>query len=304
MNKTRQRTLVAPTIRQVGELAVDSHLVLSRGLWRISELLKLFINKYRFANEECCKDDTIFIQYLADRFEYEQELGLQDKFSKMQHFAFRKIIESITKTGNWDTFQNKVYDQLYNPFFMTACEYFGKVVSFANVQFDLAIRRRPKRHHFQRYVGVGYNDKGTSTELSRDGTPSWQLLGTDELIKRKVPREVTSKVKLENLKTFVLSIESSNKRLKEELKFHFRYKTITSGDRTESMYILMKGRQELLAGFETDVSEEDLLQILQKLKVRSLRKKHCRVDKISTWTNGSNDQVVFHSERALGLLAD
>jgi hypothetical protein len=47
---------------------------------------------------------------------------------------------------------------------------------FGKICFILDIRRRPQRKHFEKYIGVGYKDKGAAKVEHNDGSPSWQTI--------------------------------------------------------------------------------------------------------------------------------
>jgi hypothetical protein len=93
--------------------------------------------------------------------------------SEMQNFALRTLIREIN-SGHQGLTNKAFLESLHGLLlYVKKEEYFGRLRGKTQ-KYIIKMNLRPKRNHFQRYIGVGYKDKGTAKEESWDGFHSWQ----------------------------------------------------------------------------------------------------------------------------------
>jgi hypothetical protein len=297
LDQKRQRTFVAPTILQTkdSELFVDSHISLQRSNFKIVNLLKFFFNKFAYQEELVSTDDKLFLNYLFDRFVAEQKLGLQENFSKNQNLMIRTAMICINRTSKLKEHLKLSVFKERNPLLMSSHAYFGEIFQNSDRIRKLSFRmkRRPTRTHYQKYVGVGYNDKGTSTVCSSDGSPSWQELSYSiQLEKLASTRRVPTQLEFERLTTKTVKVKT--KTTEKEIKFHLRIQQISGSDSSQSVKIFWcRNYLEASLGFQTDLTEENLTLLISSLKTDTDLKDSFSSLKPFLCQIGSQEQVVF-----------
>lgn len=274
MKYSRQRTLVVAPIQQyIGDMGADSSLVLERGKWRVDILLKTLLSKFRYQNQLVSKTDLVYLNYLYGRFIHEQKLGLQRQFNAGEEFFSKKIIKICNELKDLNSWSNSSIE-LYDPWYMSKHAYFGVVNENSFKMPKLKMSRRPKRVHFQKFVGVGYNDKGTSRNTSEDASPRWQEAAVTTEVKRYLKDSFALNQRNDSFR--VIKRQTSETMSGIE-KFHLAESEIClkgSNDLLVSGTILVPqyGQPEKLAGFKTDHwTEEDICHILSVINRRLSR---------------------------------
>lgn len=85
------------------------------------------------------------------------------------------------------------YPSEHRGFLLSPHEYFGlKFGLFRTLELKIRILRIELRKVQQRYVGVGYKDKGSSRKVSLDGSPPWGEVCSDYRIRKKLDRTIYS----------------------------------------------------------------------------------------------------------------
>lgn len=129
-----------------------------------------FLSKYIFEGS-LVKEEIEVVNILAGRIFHELELGIQEELLPLETHSLKILISEIN--GKFIGFRKNLSLLKFCPFIKkNPHEYYGEKGKL-EVYPLLKWRRREKKHHFQRYVGVGYKDKGAAKDVSYDGVPSW-----------------------------------------------------------------------------------------------------------------------------------
>jgi hypothetical protein len=109
--------------------------------------------------------------HLYDKLWANTELGIEKKLSWIDSFFFDKFWIMLDSNMS-DVLKNSGLELVYSegPGMSGFFGLLGQKYTLPRLRET----RRPVRSHFQRYVGVGYKDKGGSSKPAYDGSPSWQ----------------------------------------------------------------------------------------------------------------------------------
>lgn len=110
--------------------------------------------------------------YLWMKYEEHENLGIVEPLSSLNKTSMKVFLS---------TFQNgsSIYSaamKTCNPFQISSHAYYG-CVKFFKLPI-LKYTRRPKCKLIERYIGVGYKDKGHLSQPHKDGSPSWKDLSS------------------------------------------------------------------------------------------------------------------------------
>jgi len=171
LEKLRQNTLRVTTIQQKFEACVDLDLQVRTGE-KLKTSLKAIISKL-FFEDNFEENDKVALNALVSKWIHHINIGLEEYSSDWQRQALEILVRNVNGGSNLSHIRQIGPLQFLNELkFNTAFEYYGFLGR--GKTFSLVYRRRPKRQHFQRYVGVGYSDKGAAKIISTDASPSWQ----------------------------------------------------------------------------------------------------------------------------------
>lgn len=201
MLRNGQNTLLVTSTlnNRTEEFHVDSEVYLKRRRIKDLELLKLFLSDY-ILNYSDKKEKLPENNKVAINLLYSKVLNFIDlkmfKFSELQVHSLKILIREIN-SGHFGLTNSCFLDSLKGTLlFSNKFEFFGKVKSLkiqGLLNFTLAVKRREKKNHFEKYIGVGYKDKGTAKNETEDGTPSWEeITGTGLHRLREVKASNTS----------------------------------------------------------------------------------------------------------------
>lgn len=173
MNQFRQNTLLVVTTLQChGKVEAASELKCFHPGVKLQEAFKLLLSQYFLFKEKPDKETKIAINLLFSKYLNLIELNMV-KLSELQNFALRTLIKEIN-SGHRGLTNKAFLESLYGILlYVKKEEYFGRLRGKSQ-KFIVKMNLRPKRNHFERYIGVGYKDKGTAKEESWDGFHSWQ----------------------------------------------------------------------------------------------------------------------------------
>lgn len=180
MNQFRQNTLLVVSTQQtLGKMEVYSELKCYHPGIKLIEALNLLFSEYiLFSREMVCEERKIAINLLAGKFLNLVELNMV-KLTRMQLHSFNVLVREINSGHRGLT--NEAFLQSLrelNLLMSNKYEYFGKLRNKTQ-KFILKIHNKPKRNHFQKFIGVGYKDKGTAKLESWDGFHSWQEVSAE-----------------------------------------------------------------------------------------------------------------------------
>lgn len=249
----RQNTLLVPTIQSISEVGVDKHLSLEGGHRKIKNLLKILIGSYFYENSWTENHRTYWFHILSI-FQHKVDLGIEENPDIWDQTLFKMISHNTLDKNTrpaWVT-QSNLFPSEY--------EYYGIILKKDFKLPKILERRRKSKTHFQRYIGVGYKDKGATTESSQDGNHPWQeVVGKLSALARRT----------DDLMSIWKSLEKVNIRRSIAVgKPRFLKPT---GDRLHFFAIGSKEKDTVL-GFEYDgiglVPEEFRLGILKVLKAK------------------------------------
>lgn len=173
MNQFRQNTLLAvTTLDNYDKVEAASELKCFHPGVKLQEALKLLLSRYFLFREEPDKESKTAINLLYSKYWNLVELNMV-KLTEMQNFALRTLIKEIN-SGHFGLTNKAFLESLYGILlYVRKEEYFGRLRGKTQ-KFIIRMDLRPKRNHFEKYIGVGYKDKGTAKEESWDGFHSWQ----------------------------------------------------------------------------------------------------------------------------------
>jgi hypothetical protein len=175
------------------------------------ETLKCLLSKYKlFGSENFSEDERLAVNLLYSKFLNQIQLNMI-VLSELQKWGLQTLIKEINSRKEGLT-NNAFLSSLHGILlFPNKFEYYGKLLK-KNLSILIKMDLRPKRKHFERYIGVGYKDKGTATVESQNGFHSWQEI------------TATSETKLnEIIRTNSLRLQS------KEIKFQRSFKTFEFG---------------------------------------------------------------------------
>lgn len=181
-----------------------------------------FLSKYIYEGK-LDKNEVECVNLLAGRIYHELELGIQEGLTPLEAHSLQVLLKEIN--GESVGFSNnQSLIQLHPYVCKTPFEYFGEKGELDRYP-ALKYRRREKRHHFQRYVGVGYKDKGAATDVSHDGSPSWaETAGNIDNALEKLSqqnRELIPVKEFKFLRKDVLTATDRSSLLKKTKKYAF-----------------------------------------------------------------------------------
>lgn len=164
---------------------------------KLETYIKLFI--YKMNQEKLTEVEKLTLYSLIDRFIFETDLGLRPKINFMKMRLIREIL-NVLQGGTKTLDIKRILETSVPEWFASSRTFYGIVLNKDFKLITWASRRRKKRFHASKYVGVGYKDKGKASNPSRDGSPSWQLVGQniDAYITSKIrhPREFPTILKV------------------------------------------------------------------------------------------------------------
>lgn len=167
---SRQNTLRVTTIQRTEEYEVDSKFEVHSGD-KLKTTLKAIISKFFF--EEYDDQDIVALNALYGKFLHHLELGIEELRSSWQRQALDLFLKLVNQKCERDhIMQTGPLQFLGDLKFQNEFEYYGFLGR--GFQITLRTKRRKKRNHFQKFIGVGYSDKGAARNSSTDGSPSWQ----------------------------------------------------------------------------------------------------------------------------------
>lgn len=265
IQKSRQSALlVAPILGNKGEKFVDSSYQFN------SKNIKFLIKSVIHTVLNCQKQFTVekkreFSEYfgvLVSKYIEKADLGIEVELSSTDSMRLRLVqmyLNSKSKELNWPpSLSHLEVDQFFAE--KDSFEYHGNIKNK-----DLPVikmKRRVKKHHTERYVGVGYKDKGSSKDTSNDGSPTWKessrVYNFDKERTELILKNFQFKF-INERKTVVLPRGRNNTFRKVELKKIVSENGLISGYEIDHNVTLARF-------FVTEVDQEDSLILQRKLK--------------------------------------
>lgn len=138
----------------------------------IGNYIKVFLHKYFNYSEKFSELEKVTLIYLIEKYLYNGEIKLFRKGTPFERRLLQFLMEELS-TGKSKLYLQEMIRYHCPHWLMSERAYYGRILSkvFRPVRWET--RRRVERHHISRFVGVGYNDKGSRSEPAEDGTPSW-----------------------------------------------------------------------------------------------------------------------------------
>lgn len=213
MNQFRQNTLLAvTTLNNYEKVEAASELKCFHPGVRLQEALKLLLSRYYLFGEGNDGESRIAINLLYSKYLNLISLNMV-KLSELQKFALQTLIREIN-TGHSGLTNRAFLESLHKSLlYVRKEEYFGRLRGKTQ-QFIIKMDLRPKRNHFEKYIGVGYKDKGTAKEESWDGFHSWQEITStgesklNEVIRANSRKLLGKQIKSANYhKSYDLSVD-------------------------------------------------------------------------------------------------
>lgn len=173
MNQSRQNSLLVVTTQHVQDRKyVDTELRCFHKGKRLSTALGLLLTEYLLIDNEPNDEKKTAINLLYSKYLNFIQLNMI-QLTETQKIALTVLLREINSGHKGLT--NKVFlDSLKGTVtFSNLFEFYGNLRN-KEQQFLIKETRRPSKHHRERYIGVGYKDKGTAKLESWDGFHSWQ----------------------------------------------------------------------------------------------------------------------------------
>lgn len=138
----------------------------------IGSYIKVFLHRYFLDPENFSGLEKSTLIYLVEKYLYNGEIKLFRKGTPFERKLLQFLMEELS-SGKKKFLLERMFREHCPHWLMSERAYYGKILNkqFRPVRWET--RRRVERHHFSRFVGVGYNDKGSRSEPALDGTPSW-----------------------------------------------------------------------------------------------------------------------------------
>ena len=138
----------------------------------IGSYIKIFLHKYFHHPDKTTEMERMTLIYLMEKFLYNVEINLFRRGTSFERKLLRFTMEELSSKKKKFNLQ-EMFRYHCPHWLMSERAYFGRILNktFRPVRWET--RRRVERHHPSRFVGVGYNDKGSRSEPALDGTPSW-----------------------------------------------------------------------------------------------------------------------------------
>lgn len=236
MNQQGQNTLlVASTLSsRTEEFHVDSEIYLRRKGIKDLDLLKLFLSEYiliernNFSSYD--ENKKVAINLLYSKLLNFIQLGMV-QINELQKHSLRVLVQEINRKSK-DLTNACFLDSLKGDFlFVNKFEFYGRVNQLrklGKLSFTIAVRRREKKNHFEKYIGVGYKDKGAAKVESEDGFHSWQEIAGTEVYRLKEVIASNSRNINENLlkdSNVLMSLEVGQDSFGNPVKVHLKQYT-------------------------------------------------------------------------------
>lgn len=140
--------------------------------------LRIILHKFYVLKVELEEKDWIFLEYLKIYIQdYENAKGLLTSskwLTSKQLFKLLITFRSLDKFERWANAQLSILQKSI----MTRRAFLGLRTDLKDF-FKFSNRRLKRNPPPQRYIGVGYRDKGTAKDLTIDGSPSWQEVASN-----------------------------------------------------------------------------------------------------------------------------
>ena len=140
--------------------------------------LRIILHKFYVLKVELEEKDWIFLEYLKIYIQdYENAKGLLTSskwLTSKQLFKLLITFRSLDKFERWAKAQLSILQKSI----MTRRAFLGLRTDLKDF-FKFSNRRLKRNPPPQRYIGVGYRDKGTAKDLTIDGSPSWQEVASN-----------------------------------------------------------------------------------------------------------------------------
>lgn len=269
MKQERQNAFLAPPIQApLDGLHVDSRLCLVQ-----CKNLKLdigMIHRNWLENDRRKPSDDTFtlIYFMVETFREKVELGIEEPLTKLEDYSLTVWLNSM-KFNDPGLF-NETFELVF-PLTVTKHSYYGLLNSDYSFSMRLKYSRRPKRIYQERYIGVGYKDKGNHSSPHLDGSPSWGDITSYEryyLDAEKAKMLYNSKKDVardsnDSHDLFIKSKKSKSHNLCTEQRKYFFKKVKDSRDKVLG-YLLIK--KEGLNSISLNIEVKDQLLIRNRLK--------------------------------------
>lgn len=175
IEKSKQSALPVIPIQRNEEIYVDTHYSFpNRGVFKhLKHLIMIIINEREKFDEVYKKELSEYFGVVLSKYIEKSQLGLEIELSSIDEIRVRSIQNYLSGRLKGLTWPPNLSNYGQDLFFCQkdSHEYHGnfKLRKLPPIK----MRRRRSRYHHQRFVGVGYRDKGSSKDQSYDGTPDF-----------------------------------------------------------------------------------------------------------------------------------
>lgn len=171
MKQERQNAFLAPPTQvPIDGLHVDSRLTLVHSRNLKLDIGMIHRNWLENGRQEVTIEHLELIQFMVNLYIDRCQNGMEDSLTKLEEHSINVWINSM-KYKDPGLF-NATFEMVF-PLTVTKHSYYGLLYSGYSFKMRLKYTRRPKRIHQERYIGVGYKDKGNHSSPHLDGSPSW-----------------------------------------------------------------------------------------------------------------------------------
>jgi hypothetical protein len=264
IQKSRQSALLAaPILGKDGEFHADTHYSFNnRGVGKlIKACIHIIINNEDLFNRKIKSEFSEYFGVLVSKYIEKSDLGLELALSSNDKLRIRCIQMYLDNKTHGITWPPDLSNYGEDKFFVykDSYEYHGNI---KNTPLPvIRLRRRVRRTHTERYVGVGYKDKGSSKDSSNDGSPDWKTSSRELNLSKERTEMILKNLKFKDLmirKTLELSRDESRNLRKVELVKIETHDGLLQGWRIDRNTTIARN-------FVSNLNENDLSQLLVEL---------------------------------------
>lgn len=197
-DKNRRQNSLPVVTTQHMNMNVDDRLSFKFRKDKVKTIIKMLVGLYLYKNEDFNEEQSEYLYFALNELNLKIELGMEKNLLSYETTLITMVIKRSLVTTNLPNWLHR------NSYFCTAYEFYGNIGNGFTFS-PIIYKRRPKRLHHEKYIGVGYKDKGTATDLAFDANPSWTSIATynHSLEKDVTDFEQSNVLKLSNVQRTV-----------------------------------------------------------------------------------------------------
>lgn len=178
MKQERQNAFLAsPTLLPLEGFHADTRLLLKNSTNLKLDISMIYVNWLESGKKKFSKETNELIQFMVNSYLEKIDLGMEDGLTKLEQYSITVWLNS-SKYEDPGLF-NASFEMVF-PLSISKHAYYGLINDGYKFNICLKYTRRPKRKYHERYIGVGYKDKGTTSIDHLDGSPNWGIIASCE----------------------------------------------------------------------------------------------------------------------------